>query len=614
MDSEIEIPVVPRPESLFSSLPKAIAGVAPGMLLMGFLIASERPPDEAGWIFGFMALFGLFLVLVIVTADRGHRPSVLRIEPGQIRWIDQGKEIKLPYEDLWVAYKAGRGLQERLVLGSRKALITIRTAFLPEAHTADSILEAVRERMDLLPEGTRKLGGIASRQLLVEQITSKRKTAVLAVSVLLGLVFLAQLVTGALADPLLLLAFGANSFPLVKDGEWFRLATANILHGSLIHFLFNIMALVNLGSFLEPLLGAGRFLTVLLASALMGAAGSAFLGHHALALGASTGIAGLIAVYVVILWRWPDRLSSPPSKGTWIWLAFALLWPALVFHNIDHMGHLAGFLAGLALVFPEIRKTDLAELANRRQALFRGTAALLAAVFLAAGWIAVRRAGDPDRDLKAASTLLQDLSLSPEMLNHLAWEVATRPEASQAHLAIALRGIERAVKDEPAEAAFRDTQATVLYRMHRWQEAIGAEYGLLAKNRTPFHVSQLARFEWALVRARGPLFLGQPPKVLPRARIAPDSSILIDAGDPNLLSGAVLHFVLSREEKAAALLMVTVGASETSGLLRRSFRQDFPSPRPDGISLALVDTRKTGAPDKTRWKLQPIVQEVASLP
>jgi len=278
------------------------------------------------------------------------------------------------------------------------------------------------------------------------------------------------------------------------------------------------------------------------------------------------------------------------------------------------MAHLAGFLAGLAFVVPETRQADLAELANRRRALFRGTAAVLTALFLAAGWVAVQRAGDPARDRKIASTLLQDPSLPPVLLNNLAWKVATSPAASQAQLALALRGIERAIKSDPGDTALRDTRATVLYRLHQWQEAVGTEYSLIVTNRTPFYVSQAARFEWALVRARGPLFLGQPPKVLPRARIVSDGSILIDAGEPHLPSGSILHFVLSRGEKVSALLEVTLGASETSGLLSYALPRHLSFPKPDEISLALVDTRKTHQSGMTRWQLQPIVPKAAALP
>lgn len=55
------------------------------------------------------------------------------------------------------------------------------------------------------------------------------------------------------------------------------------------------------------------------------------------------------------------------------------------------MGHLLGFLTGAAMMLTETRTVALTELANRRRSLFRVTAALLVAVFLAAGGIALRQ-------------------------------------------------------------------------------------------------------------------------------------------------------------------------------------------------------------------------------
>src|SRR6185295_5537587 len=150
---------------------------------------------------------------------------------------------------------------------------------------------------------------------------------------------------------------------------------------------------------------------------------------------------------------------------------------------------------------------------------------------------------------------------------------------------------------------------TVLYRLGRWNEAVRTEYDLLVASRTPFYLSQLARFEQALVRHRGLLFLGRPPGVLPRARIV-SGTILVEVSDPHLLSGAILHLVLAREAKASALLELTVGASEASAILHYDLPRDLAFPRPDKASLALMDTRKTGEPpSETCWDLLPIVPE-----
>lgn len=615
----LEIPVSPRPESLRSSVLKGLAATVLGTVLVASMAARVTQPDELGWAVFLSALFSALMAALAVTFSRQSlRPGVLRIERDHVRWRESqlGGEAALTYGEIRVAQKEGRGRDEKLVLKGREAAqILIPTAFLPETQNADTVLEAIREHIGLLTEGAQKLAGIAARQAVAERILKGRKTVAYSASALLVLTFVAQITTGALANPLHLWTFGANSYPLVKNGELFRLATANLLHGNLVHLFFNVIVLISLGAFLEPLFGAGRFLSVLLISALVGAAGSAFLGQHILSLGASTGLAGLIAAYAIVLWRWPDRLSSPPTRKTWLGIAFAFLWPALTFQNVDHIAHLTGFLAGLAVVLPEARKVDLIDLADRRRGLFRAIAALLVAIFLVAIGIAIQRANDPDRDRKLASIFLHDESLPSLLQNNLAWRTAIHPAVSPAELATALKGSQRAVENDPEEAGYRDTHATVLYRLGRWEEAVRLENEVVVADRSPFHLSQLARFEWALVQSRGPLLLGQPLKNLPRVQLAPGGSIRLEVDDPQLLSGAVLHLVLSNKKKASALLELTVGTSETSNALHYALPRDLALPRPDRVSLTLIDTRKTGQPvARTRWELQPIVPEAARLP
>jgi hypothetical protein len=281
--------------------------------------------------------------------------------------------------------------------------------------------------------------------------------------------------------------------------------------------------------------------------------------------------------------------------------------------ELDLMGHVAGFLAGVALMLPALRTADLAALPNlHRQHRF--AAILLVALFLAAGGAAIQH-GAEAAHLEDASLLLQARAVSPTMLNALAQGVASSPSASRTDLAAALQGIDRAMKKEPGTITFRETRATVLYRLAQWQEAIQTEYDLLPVQRTPLRLSLLARFEWASARARGPLFLGQPPSVLPHARLAPGGSILVDVGDPHLPSETVFHLVLASGENASALLELKTGAFEPSGIFRYTLPPNLSFPRPDAVSLGLVDTRRLEGPrNETLWQLQPIEPEAARLP
>ncbi|HYU35023.1 MAG TPA: rhomboid family intramembrane serine protease [Thermoanaerobaculia bacterium] len=576
-----------------------------------------REPDELGWVIGLSALFGIVLAIVIVASTRqGLHPGVLQIGPDYVgsRDLVLGTGFALPYGELWVAHKEGRGNRESLVFKNREnGRISIRTALLPDAGAADAALAAVRERIGALPDGPQRLEGISARQAVAERLRSGRRIVAPTVSVLLGLVFLAELATGALSDPIRLYAFGANSSFLVFGGELFRLATANLLHASLTHLLFNVMALISLGVLLEPLLGPARFLTVFLVSAVAGAAGSVLLGQHALSLGASTGIAGLVGAYAVVLQRWPDRFSRPTTRRIWISVALALfLWPELIGQkNVDLAAHLAGLLAGLAMMYLELREEDLLALAGRRRAQYQALAVLLVALFGAACWTAVWHARDHDRVLTDAALAARDPALSPPVRNELVWRLVTSPAVSRDHLWHALRGIESVVKNEPGEDEYGDTEATAHYRLGHWEEAVVTEHELFAADRKPFYAAQLARFEWALRKARGPLLLGEPPKVLPRAAIAP-GSIFLDAGDAQLPAGSLVHLVLAREGKAIALVEVVTGGRET-----RPLYYPLPGnivPEPDQAVLALVDTRRPGVRGETSWEILPVVPEVARLP
>jgi len=396
-DPEIlEIPVLPRLESLFSYGLKTFAAIVLATLIGTALAIPQSDPQDTVWIvLGAAFMSTLVMIPLFLYHRQSQRPGVLRIEPSQITWRDAvlGGEVALPYREIWSARKEGRGRWESLTLRAGKtSRVRIPTAYLPEPGTADAVLETVRERIGQLPERPQRP---PRAHMTLKELTSiKWKTAAFAVSAFLAGVFLIELATGALADPSRIWAFGASSSALVRHGELFRLATANFLHDNAEHITISLLVLLSLGSVLESKLGSGRFLTVLLASSLVGTAESAFLGHQVLALGATTGIAGLVGACAAITWRWPGQLSGPVGKWNWGIAAILLIHPLLHLQSFDPMGHLVGFLAGAALMLSEARTATLAELKSRRRNLFRGTAALLIALFLGAGGIALRRAGD----------------------------------------------------------------------------------------------------------------------------------------------------------------------------------------------------------------------------
>jgi membrane associated rhomboid family serine protease len=130
---------------------------------------------------------------------------------------------------------------------------------------------------------------------------------------------------------------------VAADGEWWRLLTNGFLHFGPIHLLLNMLALYLLGRELEPVLGAGRFLSVYLVSLLGGSVAALLLqapnDHLA---GASGAVFGLMGGLVVVV----RRLRLP--LGPLATLIAMNLVISFVVPFISWSAHIGGLLVGAA--------------------------------------------------------------------------------------------------------------------------------------------------------------------------------------------------------------------------------------------------------------------------
>ena len=76
------------------------------------------------------------------------------------------------------------------------------------------------------------------------------------------LAFLGQMATEALFGFDVLAIFGLKVNELIAEGQFWRLFTPMLLHGSLLHIGFNMYALYLFGPRLERYFGHGRFLAL----------------------------------------------------------------------------------------------------------------------------------------------------------------------------------------------------------------------------------------------------------------------------------------------------------------------------------------------------------------
>jgi membrane associated rhomboid family serine protease len=137
---------------------------------------------------------------------------------------------------------------------------------------------------------------------------------------------------------------------LVAEGQWWRLVTVVLLHGSPMHLFFNMWALRQLGPSVETGVGRLPFLFLYLAAAAGGGLLAYRLGDFAdVAVGSSGAIFGLFGIWLGNAFR---RRESAFGRAMLSQLGFLLLINAalpFVFANISWQGHLGGLITGLGV-------------------------------------------------------------------------------------------------------------------------------------------------------------------------------------------------------------------------------------------------------------------------
>jgi membrane associated rhomboid family serine protease len=153
----------------------------------------------------------------------------------------------------------------------------------------------------------------------------------------------------------------------VAEGEYWRLFTVALLHGSPLHLFFNMYALFLIGPIVERWYGPLRFLLFYLACTAGGSVAS-FLTSDAPAVGASGAIFGLFGLVLVA-----SRLHHPVDGqgrmligqlGMLIGINLVL---GFVIPNVDNAAHIGGLVTGafLGAVIPPTRVQTMATLWQR---------------------------------------------------------------------------------------------------------------------------------------------------------------------------------------------------------------------------------------------------------
>lgn len=127
------------------------------------------------------------------------------------------------------------------------------------------------------------------------------------------------------------------------QGQWWRLVTANFLHGGILHILMNMWVLLDLGRTVEEEYGSARYLFVFVATGICGFLLSSLTGH--LSIGASASICGLLGAVISLTSKrtgWYNR----QMRSNYIKWALYLLLIGFIVPGVDTMAHIGGFVAG----------------------------------------------------------------------------------------------------------------------------------------------------------------------------------------------------------------------------------------------------------------------------
>jgi rhomboid protease GluP len=170
------------------------------------------------------------------------------------------------------------------------------------------------------------------------------------------LVFVLMTLAGGSKNVQVLLNFGASYGPFFRAGEYWRLVMPMFLHIGLAHLATNMVGLVLLGYFLEPLYGYGRFSLIYVLSGMAGSLLSMEASTH-IAAGASGAIFGIAGAMLVTGFLHPEavprRWKNVFGMGILLVIVVNLGFGHFVKH-IDNWAHLGGLLGGiiLALLIP----------------------------------------------------------------------------------------------------------------------------------------------------------------------------------------------------------------------------------------------------------------------
>ena len=138
--------------------------------------------------------------------------------------------------------------------------------------------------------------------------------------------------------PLVLLGMTRRGFP------WWTNLTAIYLHGSLLHILFNVMWIRQLGPEVGHLYGPARYFIIFTVGGAFGFVLSNLV-SGAPTVGASGAIFGLLAALIVYGRNHRGSMAEMMSRQVWQWAIMMFIF-GFMMSGVNNLAHLGGFIGG----------------------------------------------------------------------------------------------------------------------------------------------------------------------------------------------------------------------------------------------------------------------------
>ncbi len=135
--------------------------------------------------------------------------------------------------------------------------------------------------------------------------------------------------------------------PRFLAGEYWRIITGAVLHGSFLHIFMNGYALYGFGKLMELLANRAHLAIVFLLSAIGGGLLSFLFYPEGISVGASGGIVGLLGYLVVYAFRRRRFVSAEFRKSLLINIGFILVFGLVLYQIVDNYGHIGGLVTGI---------------------------------------------------------------------------------------------------------------------------------------------------------------------------------------------------------------------------------------------------------------------------